>query len=115
MKKILLLFSAIAMIIPFAYAETSNTNHYQTAQQRVCQIKKECLAATTEANFKTLNQVCDRKDEAALKRMIASGQVYILTPSMTIGMVDHGFIKCKIYVVDLGIEVWVSTEFIEYK
>nr|DAU60170.1 MAG TPA: hypothetical protein [Caudoviricetes sp.] len=47
--------------------------------------------------------------------MIAAGQVYILTPSMTIRMVDHGFAKCKVYVVDLGIEVWVSTDFIEYK
>lgn len=89
--------------------------HYQTAQQRVYKIERECLAATTEANFETLNQVCNRKDEAALKRMIAAGQVYILTPSMTIRMVDHGFAKCKVYVVDLGIEVWVSTDFIEYK
>ena len=115
MKKFLLLFLAITMIIPLAYAETSSTNHYQTAQQRVCKIERECLAATTEANFETLNQVCNRKDEAALKRMIATGQVYILTPSMTIRMVDHGFAKCKVYVVDLGIEVWVSTDFIEYK
>ena len=117
MKRFLLLLVVIITTTTFTSLETSHANQavISTSQKKICKIKKECLSATTEANFKILNQVCNKRDESALKEMIAAGKVYILNPSMAISMVDYGFAKCKIYVANLKTEVWVSTEFVEYK
>lgn len=93
----------------------SNSYSEVPATQKTCKIKKECLVATTEDNFRIMNQVCNKKDEAALQRMIAAKQVYILNPQYSVSMMEHGFAKCKIYVSSLSSNVWVSTENIEYK
>lgn len=115
MKKLILLVAFLS----FAYANVNpifaNNSNIESTSGKQCKIKKECLAATSEDNFKSLNQVCNRKDEAALKRMIAAGQVYVLKPYYSVTMLDYGFSKCKIHVVQLDTDVWVSTEFIEYK
>lgn len=116
MKKILLCILVACATIITTVTITAATNHSEVCvSQKTCRITQECLAATTEDNFKVLNQVCNRKDETALKQMITAGQVCVLSPKYSISMVDYGFGKCKIYVADLGINVWVSTDYIEYK
>lgn len=116
LKKILLIMLILGAMITPSISSMASIKYYSdaSATQKTCRIKQECLSATTEENFKILNQVCNRKDEAALKRMIASGQVYILSQKFTIRMLDSGIAKSKIYVTDWDVSVWLSTEYIEY-
>ena len=94
---------------------STNYNHTENSASKICRIKEKCFAATTEIYFRVLNDVCNKKDEGTLLRMIAAGQIYILKPQYSITMLDYGFAKCKIYVSDLNVSVYVSTEFIEYR
>lgn len=83
-----------------------------------CYLTQECLSAIDETEFDNMNQICNRKDEAALTRKIADKSIYVLNKyANTYTMLDKKFGKCKIQVNtgDYIYEVWVSSEFIKSK
>lgn len=77
---------------------------------------QECLSASSNKDFDKLNKVCVRKDEDALKTMIASGQVYVLPKNTFVKIKELGFGYIEGEVVIAGIHqgkyVVISSEFV---
>lgn len=91
--------------------ESNRQNNIETTI--VWKIKEECLAAIDDSKFSELNKVCNRKDQNALKGMINAGYVKVLNTTDKIEMIDYGFAKSKIKLVN-GQVYFVANEFVTH-
>mgnify|MGYP000123152267 FL=1 len=112
MKKLLFLGTIVLVL---AINACSNSTKLPDIGEK-CNLTKECLSAISEKYYDKLNEVCNRKDEEALRSMISDKTVYVLNPYLnSYTMKEKKFGKCQIEVNtgDGTFEVWVASEFIK--
>ena len=74
-------------------------------------ITQECIWASNEETYKTMNQLCNRKDEAGLECMEWRGEIGILGAGEQGVVTDTDYGKVKIRLPE-GQEVWIASEFL---
>ena len=102
MKKILLVLSSLALL-------SCGGSGFRKGQNVT--VTERCIWASSEETYKTMNQLCNRRDEAGLERMEWRGEVGILGTGEQGVVTDTDYGKVKIRLPE-GQEVWVASEFL---
>lgn len=103
MKKMIILLMAVIMMA------SCNDTGFSKGQKVT--VRRECIWASNKDTFSEMNKCCSRRDEAALERMRARGEVGILSTGETATVEDAGIGKVYIH-LDRGGYCWVSIEFL---
>ncbi len=112
MKKKLQLTVIYCLLLLFSSCSNSETFKHGD----IVITTQECLSASSNKDYDKLNKVCARKDEDALKAMIASEQVYVLPKNTFVKIKELGFGYIEGEVVIAGVHqgkyVVIASEFV---
>lgn len=107
----------LLVIVTLTFVSCFGGKNYPEVGEK-CEITQECFAAVSVEKLEELTKYCVRKDESAVKSMIADGSVTIIMPAYKFKILGVDFPSCKLRVEDIfgeTYEVWVSSQFIKEK